>query len=68
LSVPVSKNDLKQVLDKLGTVRLKLLRLRTMLLPEEQISEEDKKKLEKARKGMAKGSGINLDKLIKELG
>lgn len=65
--VTVTKNELKQVLNKLHTIRLELLRLRAMFLPEEQISEEDKKKLEKARKEIAKGSGINLDKLIKEL-
>jgi len=38
-----------------------------MLLPEEEISEKEKKELEKARKEITKGSGINLDKLIKEL-
>ena len=64
MSVTVSKNELKQVLNKLDSVRLEL-RLRAMLLPEEEINE--KEELKKARKQITKGSGINLDKLIKEL-
>jgi len=66
--VTVTKNELKQVLNKLDTVRLELLRLRAMLLPEEEINEEEKKQLKKARKEIAKGSGVNLEDLIKELG
>jgi hypothetical protein len=38
-----------------------------MLLPEEEISEEEKKKLEAARNEIAKGQKISLDDLIKEL-
>jgi len=67
LSVTVSKNELKQVLNKLDSLRLELLRLRATLLPEEEISEKEKKELKKARKQITKGSGVNLDKLIKEL-
>jgi hypothetical protein len=67
VSVTVSKNELKLVLNKLDTVRLELLRLRAMLLPEEEASEQEKKELKKARKEIAQGSGINLDDLIKEL-
>lgn len=67
MSVTVSKNELKLVLNKLDTVRLELLRLRAMLLPEEEASEQEKKELKKARKEIAQGSGINLDDLIKEL-
>jgi len=66
--VTVTRNELKQVLNKLDTVRLELLRLRAMLLSEEEISEAEKKQLKKARKTIAKGSGINLEDLIKELG
>jgi len=66
--VTVTKNELKQVLNKLDTVKLELLRLRAMLLPEEEISETEKKQLKKARKEIAKGSGTNLEDLIKELG
>jgi parvulin-like peptidyl-prolyl isomerase len=66
--VTVTKNELKQVLNRLDTVKLELLRLRAMLLPEEELNEEEKKQLKKARKEIAKGSGVNLEDLIKELG
>jgi hypothetical protein len=65
--VTVNKNELKLVLDKLDTVKLELLRLRAMLLPEEEASEDEKKELEDARKEITKGSKINLEDLIKEL-
>jgi hypothetical protein len=68
VSVTVTKKQLRLVLDKLDTVRLELLRLRATLLPEEEASEEEKKELEKARKEIVEGSGINLEDLIKELG
>jgi len=67
VSVTVSKNELKLVLNKLDTVRLELLRLRAMLLPEEEASEQEEKELKKARKEIAQGLGINLEALIKEL-
>ena len=68
MNVAVTKNELKLVLKKLDTVRLVLLRLRAMLLPEEQVTEEEKKELKKARKEIAEGSGIDIKALIKELG
>jgi len=39
-----------------------------MLLPEEELSEKEKKELEEAKKEIAEGSSINLEELIKELG
>jgi hypothetical protein len=42
-------------------------RLRTMPLPEEEATEEEKKEIENARKEIAKGSKINLEDLVKEL-
>ena len=67
MTVTVTKNELKLVLDKLDTVKLELLRLRAMLLPEEEASEQEEKELKKARKEIAQGLGINLEALIKEL-
>ena len=64
----VNKNELKQVLEKLDTVRLELLRLRAMLLPEEEATEEEKKGVKEAKKEIAKGSKANLEGLIKEIG
>jgi hypothetical protein len=68
LDVTVTKSQLRLVLDKLDTVRLELLRLRAMLLPEEELSEKEKKELEEARKEIAEGSCVNIEDLIKELG
>ena len=67
MTLIVNKNELKLVLDKLDTVKLELLRLRAMLLPAEEASEDEKKELEDARKEIAKGSKISLEDLIKEL-
>ena len=41
----VKNAEVKLVLEKLDSVQLELLRLRAMLLPEEEVSEEEKKKL-----------------------
>jgi len=65
--VTVNKNELKLVLDKLDTVKLELLRLRAMLLPEEEASAEEKREIEAARKEIAKDSKVKLDDLVKEL-
>ena len=64
----VSKTQLKQMLDKLDSLKLELLRLRATLLPQEELSKEETKKLEEARKQITKGLTINLEDLIKELG
>ncbi len=67
MPVTVNKHELKLVLDKLDTVKLELLRLRAMLLPEEEASAEEKRKIEAARKEIEKGSTVKLDELVKEL-
>jgi hypothetical protein len=63
MNLTVTESQLKLVLEKLDAVKLELLRLRAMLLPE-----EEKKELEEARKEIAEGSATTLEKLIKELG
>ncbi len=67
MTVTVNKNELQLVLDKLDTVKLELLRVRALLLPEEEATDEEKKELEKARKEIAEGSKIKLEELIEEL-
>jgi len=52
----------------LDLVRLEILRLRAMLLPEEELTGEEEKELEGARKEIAEGSGVTLEDLMKELG
>ena len=49
LSVTMSERQLKMILDKLDMIRLELLRLRALLLPEEELSEDEKRRLEEAR-------------------
>lgn len=66
MSATVTKNELRLVLSKLETVRFELLRLRAMLLAEEEAREEEKKEIEKARKEITKASGVTLKDLIKE--
>ncbi len=68
MTVTVNKNELKLVLEKLDTVKLELLRLRAMLLPEEEATKEEKKEIEEAKREIAKGSKTNLENLIKEIG
>jgi len=68
VSIMVSKTQLKQMLDKLDSLKLELLRLRATLLPQEELSKEETKKLEEARKQIKKDLTINLKDLIKELG
>ena len=58
MTVTVNKHELKVVLDKLDTVKLELLRLRAMLLPEEEASEEEKREIEAARQEIANLSSL----------
>ena len=60
----VNKNELKLVLEKLDTVKL---RLRTMFLPEEEATEEEKKEVEAAQKETAKGSKTKLKEFLREI-
>ncbi len=53
----------KLLLEKLDSIKLELLRLRAVLLPEEELSEEEKKELEEARKEIAEGSFVRLEDL-----
>ncbi len=67
MGVTVTESQLGLVLDRLNMVKLELLRLRAMLLPEEELSENERRELEEARKEIAEGAGVNLEDLIKEL-
>ncbi len=43
MNLTVTESQLKLVLEKSDAVQLELLRLRAMLLPEEELTEEEKK-------------------------
>ena len=68
MTVVVSENELKLVLEKLDSVKLEILRLRVMLLPEEEATDEEKKQLKEAKKEIVKDSKVKLEDLIKEMG
>lgn len=68
MDVTVTESQLNQVLNRLDLVRLEIYRLRAMLLPEEELTGEEAKELEAARKEIAEGSGVTLEDLMKELG
>jgi hypothetical protein len=68
LSLQVDEKELKLVLEKLDTVKLELLRLRAMFVPQDEATEEEKKEILEAEKEIEKGSSIKLEEFIKELG
>ncbi len=68
MTLAVNSEELKLVLDRLDSVKLELLRLRAILLPEEKATEQEKKEIEKARKEIRKGSKVELEEFVKELG
>lgn len=68
MRVTVSKDRLKLVLNRLDEVRLELLRLRAILLSEEELNEGEKRELEDVREEITQGLGVNLKDLIKEKG
>ena len=68
MTITVKNDDLKMVLNKLDTVKLELLRLRAMLLPEDTATEQEKKEIKKAKREIAKGSKVELQEFISEIG
>ncbi len=68
MTVAVNENDLKLVLEKLDSVKLEILRLRAMLLPEEEVTEAERKEIEAAEEVIEKGSKIRLKEFLKEFG
>jgi len=68
VTVAIDEDELKLVLERLDTVKLELLRLRAMLLPEEEATDEEKKEIAEAENDLEKESPFTLDEFIKELG
>jgi hypothetical protein len=63
----VDEKELKPVLEKLDIVKLELLRLRAMLVPQDEATDEEKKEILEAEKEIEKGSSIKLEEFNKEL-
>ena len=68
MAVTVSEDELKMVLAKFDSVELEILRLRAMLLPEEEATAEEKKEIKQAKEEIEKGSKIKLEDFVRELG
>jgi hypothetical protein len=68
VTVAVDENELKLVLEKLDTVKLELLRLRAMLLPEEKATDQEKKEIAQAKKEIEKGQSTKLEEFVQQLG
>ncbi|MGD0994323.1 MAG: hypothetical protein ABR909_02225 [Candidatus Bathyarchaeia archaeon] len=64
MTVAIDEDEVKLVLEKLDTVKLELLRLRAMLLSEEEATDEEKKELVKAKKEIEKGSKVKLEEFF----
>jgi len=60
VNVTTAEEQLKLVLDKLEQIRIELLKLRAMLLPEEELSGEEKKELAEAEKEIAVGASTSI--------
>ena len=52
----VDEKELKLVLEKLDTVKLELLRLRAMFVPQDEATDEEKQEILEAEKEIEKGS------------
>ncbi len=51
------------LLEKLWSMKLKLIKLRAMFLPEEELSEEEKRELERAKREIVEGYFVRLEDL-----
>ncbi len=59
---------MKTVVEKLEGLRLELLKLRSMLLTEENPSPEEREEIGKARDEIRKGDSVSLKALLEEIG
>ncbi len=66
LTVNQSKEQLETVSKKLDSIKLEILRLRASLLPEEELTAEEKKELRIAMKEFEEGKAAPFSKLKKK--
>ena len=67
MSAAITEDQFRLLLKKLDSIKLELLKLRAMLLPEDELSAEEKKELEEARREIAEGSFVRLEDLLEEM-
>jgi hypothetical protein len=58
---------MKTVMKKLDSIKLELLRLRAMLLPEEKLKPNERKELKQALKEIKQGKSVRLEELLEKL-
>jgi hypothetical protein len=67
MEINVSEQQINLVIDRLDQIKLELLRLRALLLPEEALSPEELRELDEARAEVEQGRCRPLEDVLKEL-
>lgn len=68
LVVTLKDDQVKNVVEKLEGLRLELLKLRSMLVSEENLTPEELDEIRKARDEIQKGESVSLKALLEEFG
>ncbi len=66
--VTLGEDQVKHVVEKLEGLRLELLKLRSMLLSEENSTPEELEEINRAREEIRKGESADLKALLEEFG
>ena len=66
--VTLGEDQVKHVVEKLEGLRLELLKLRSMLLSEENSTTEELEEISRAREEIRKGESVDLKALLEEFG
>ncbi len=66
--VTLGEDQVKHVVEKLEGLRLELLKLRSMLLSEENSTPEELEEINRAREEIRKGESVDLKALLEEFG
>ena len=64
----LGEDQVKHVVEKLEGLRLELLKLRSMLLSEENSTTEELEEISRAREEIRKGESVDLKALLEEFG
>ena len=68
LVVTLGEDQVKHLVEKLEGLRLELLKLRSMLLSEENSTPEELEEISRAREEIRKGESVDLKALLEEFG
>ncbi len=64
----ITQTEMKEVMGRLGSVEIELMRLRAMLLPTAKPTKRELKAIEEAKKEMARGEWVAAERLFKSTG